>query len=262
MLRGRAMHLIFEITHKCPAKCPQCKVRKNPITVDVHTFSRVLTIFKNVPSSRYLLTVSGGEPSVLENLREYVCTGRKLGYSVTVVTNGYNPKRVMEAKPNAVQVSVDYFGEKHDRHRGLKLWDGVLELLYGIKDRKITGFVRMTLMNDNIEDVRKMHEFLREEEIPAKIFGMPVKGVPKKKPSPEQLREAAKYCILPTGCPVGRGQFVVTPDLQVLDCLFTRNYIGSLNPLDQHSFEELLRRYEKLEPYPCGDRYEVQAVRC
>lgn len=236
------MHLIFEVTYKCPAKCPQCPIRKREDTVDLETFKNVLETFKELPSSRYLLTISGGEPTVLD-LKPYVCAAKKLGYRVTVVTNGYKPSRILEAKPDAVQISVDYFGEKHDAHRGIALWNNICVLVDCIRRGELEGFLRVTLMRDNLEDLKKLYEFA--DGIP--ILAMPIKGNPEKEPTTEQIEEAKKYAVLPKSCPVGKGQFVVTPNLDVLDCLFTRNYIGNL----KDGIESILERFSTLEPYPC-----------
>jgi len=240
------MHLIFEITHKCPAKCPQCPLKTNRTTIDVTTFGKAINMFRNVPSRRYLLTISGGEPSVLDNLAEYVREGKNTGYTVTIVTNGYNPERVVSAKPDAIQVSIDYYGKRHDENRGVKLWDNIQYLLRKIERGEVAGFARMTLTKDNIQDLKKVYENF---DVP--ILAMPIKGNHNKTPTEEQIKEAKKYAILPKTCPVGKGQFVLTPELRALDCIFTRNFVGSLNPADANSFEELVKKYGKLDPYPC-----------
>lgn len=243
------MHLIYEVTYKCPAKCPQCLVGKKSETADISTFLSVLRIFKSLACGRYLLTISGGEPTVLKNLREYVDAGKKMGYRVTVVTNGYDVDRLLRAKPDFVQVSVDYYGKRHDEHRGIDLWENVLRIVDTIKAGELKGFIRVTLMNDNLEDLKKIHS------LGVPVLAMPIRKRPDRAPSREQVVEAMKYATLPTNCPVGRGQFVITPELRCLDCIFARNYVCSLNPLDSESFRHMLRKYGQLQPYPCGEPY-------
>jgi len=242
------MHIIFEVTHICPAKCPHCRITRDAITIDPDTFSRVVSMFKSLESSRYLLTISGGEPTALRNLHEYVDAARESGYTVTVATNGYNVRRLLRACPDFVQVSVDYFGKKHDENRGIELWENVTRIIKLIKKGGIEGFVRFTLYRDNLEDLKALHSFAR----PVPIIAMPVRMNEDRTPTIDQLKEASKYAILPSTCPVGKGQFVITPNLRCLDCIFTRNYVGTINPVNPDSFHTVIEKYAELEPYPCG----------
>lgn len=138
---------------------------------------------------------------------------------------------------------------RHDEHRGIDLWENILWIVDTIKAGELKGFIRVTLMNDNLEDLKKIHS------LGVPVLAMPIRKRPDRAPSREQVLEAMKYATLPTNCPVGRGQFVITPELRCLDCIFARNYVCSLNPLDSESFRHMLRKYGQLQPYPCGEPY-------
>lgn len=253
------MHLVAEITYNCPAKCSFCplKLSQNNTTMSLQKYMKALELFSEYfDSKRKLLTISGGEPTTVKELPYYVKIGKKLGYTVTVITNGWNPERVVVAKPDFVQISLDYFGTKHDSIRGIELWNRVYILLKKIKAGKIGGFIRFTLMNDNLDDLKTLKYFLEAMGLNnMKIFAMPIKGNSEKAPSREDILEAKEYAILPSRCPAGKGMFVLTPDMRVMDCIFHRKELGKFKEFTIGELENIVSKGREIEKYPCGEPY-------
>jgi len=233
------MHLIVEITNSCPARCDFCVVkreRKKKNTIKLTTFSEIIEIFE--PNK---VTISGGETSIVGDLEKYVNIAKAYA-SVTVVTNAFNPIKILECDADFIQVSLDAYGEKHDKIRGLNgLWDKAVYILKNTDN----SFIRFTLMNSNLDDLRK----IREEFPDKKILVMPEYF---SEISPAIIRKVKedRLGILPTNCPVGK-QVVVTTELDVLPCPFYRKRLGNLMVNPTEVFEEL----KVLKPYPCGKKY-------
>ena len=252
------MHLITEITYRCPASCSFCPLKKEkyPNHLSIHNFKKALKLFSEI-GKRKLLTISGGEPTVIRTLSKYVEVAHDYGYVVTVATNCYNPEKLLEAKPDYVQISIDAVGEQHDSSRGLMLWHNVLKVLEYVKAGELKGFVRFTLTKYNINELYILRSRLDALGIKAKIFAMPIRGNPELLPDREAILNILKsgVAILPTRCPAGKGQFVITPDKRVLDCIFHREELGTLKKFDVDELAQILEKGKKLKEYPCGEPY-------
>ncbi len=253
------MHIVAEITYTCPAKCPFCPLKEEKYRrpMDLHRYRIVLELFSvYFYGRRKLLTISGGEPTVSRNLKRYVEIAKEVGYRVTVVTNGWNPERILEAKPDFVQISLDYFEGRHNLSRKLELWHNIIKLLEYVKEGKINGFIRFTLMDDNLQDLVSLRTRLDSLGLnDIKIFAMPVRGDSERAPSKETILKAMKYAILPSRCPAGRGMFVVTPDFRVLDCIFHRKELGRFEKFTIDEVRRIVEEGRKVKEYPCGEPY-------
>lgn len=253
------MHIVAEMTYNCPAKCSFCPLKKETDvrTMPFNKFKLALELFSiYFRGHRKLLTISGGEPSTLKGLKDYVDVARSLGYRITVITNGWYPEKVLEAQPDFVQISLDYIGSKHNTTRGLSLWHKILKLLEYIREGKLKGFIRFTLMEDNLNDLMTLREKLDSMGLEdLKIFAMPIRGDSDKSPSRDDILRAMEYAILPSRCPAGKGMFVVTPDFRVLDCLFHRQVLGRLEKFTIAEIEQIVEAGKKIDKYPCGDPY-------
>lgn len=253
------MHIVAEITYTCPASCPFCPLKEETFRkpMNLQKYKLALELFsKCFEGSRKLLTISGGEPTVSTNLPKYIYIAKKLGYRVTVATNGFNPKRLLEAKPDFVQLSLDYLESGHNLSRRLKLWHNVITVLEYIKEGKLNGFIRFTLMNNNLSDLIALRQRLDSLGLQdLKIFAMPIRGDSERAPSREVILEAKKYAILPSRCPAGKGMFVVTPDFRVLDCLFHRQELGRLENFTLKEVRKIIEAGKKIPKYPCGEPY-------
>jgi len=255
------VQVIYEVTYACPGKCPFCPIRNLNLqeayqgSVPVGTYAKVLKLFKEYFSDGdYAVVISGGEPGTLPSLRDYVTVGRELGYAVTVVTNAFNPKRVVESSPDFIEVSIDYFGERHDRSRGVTgLFERAL-ILIALADRVgIPAVVRSTVMKDNVEDLIKLREHLdKEGYLDVQILAMPVRGAPSLKPTQEQLQALARDGIqVSDNCPAGISSFVVMPNNEVIPCIFYRETLGYLKKMTIKELEKIAEKGRKIPRFPC-----------
>ena len=256
------MHIIAEVTYKCPAKCEHCPIplEKRKQTMKLHQFKSALEAFMSYfnQTSRRLLTISGGEPSLLRDLHKFVKIARDLKFTVTIVTNCYNIDNILNAKPDFVQISLDGFMNMHNNSRKIELWSNVRQMLLKIKEGRVKGFVRYTLTKHNFEDLLKIRLFLDSLGLNnVKIYAMPIRKRPELAPTEVDIYNVIKtgVAILPIRCPAGKGQFVITPEMEVLDCIFNRRVLGKLSEFSLEEIHNIVKEGRKSEFYPCGEPY-------
>jgi len=252
------VQVIAEITYKCPAKCPFCPLRnmQRTDTMSIEDYIKALRLFRDFFDGDMAVVLSGGEPSMLENLGDYVRVAKDLGYVVTIVTNGYIPERALEARPDAIEVSIDYFDKKHDKTRGINgLFKNALKILMDAEKYDIQPIVRSIIMKDNIEDIIKLKKFVAMRELAwgeIPVIAMPIRGCPEKLPSKEDIERLMEHeVIVSNNCPAGISSFVLTPSMDVLACIFYRKKLGQLKEFTKEELEEILRNGKKLPRFPC-----------
>ncbi|RLB81438.1 MAG: hypothetical protein DRH17_09065 [Deltaproteobacteria bacterium] len=250
------VQLIFEITWTCPCKCPFCPVPKMNKLLPLSDYKRVLQLFKQYyKDSDYAVVLSGGEPGTVTFLKQYVDVARELGYEVTVVTNAFNIKNIVNSHPDLIELGIDYFGEQHDKTRGVKgLFNNAMKLIALASRHGIPVVIRSTLMKTNSYDILKLRKYLDDNGFnDTPIIVMPVRGAPELKPSQQQIEELAKHegIFLSDNCPAGISSFVITPDREVLACIFYRKRLGQFWRYTKEELDKILEEGAKIPRYPC-----------
>jgi len=246
------MQVIAEVTHACPCKCRFCTLKKNASIMRLDFFEKALKLFQDAGADKAV--ISGGEPGILSNLDYYVLLAKRLGYTVTVATNAYNPYRVLEANPDAIQVSIDYFGGKHDQTRGVYgLFQNAWELVKKAHMKDLTVVVRATLFKDNFNDILRIRKKLDQEkmqEIPILVMPVRAAGI---KIDQQLLVRLSKIegIFVADSCPAGVESFVITPKLDVLACIFYRKKLGKLENFDHKELREILDNGRRLPRFAC-----------
>ncbi len=247
------VQVIVEVTWKCPCNCSFCPVPKTGETMPPWMLRRIADAF-DAAFKDVAIVISGGEPSVLPNLKEYVDAVRG-SYPVTIATNAYSPESIMAAEPDLVEVSIDYGSVEHDIHRGVQgLFYNALALLQYFHNKCV---VRSTLTKDNAKSIinlRMRLDAMGLRNVP--ILVMPVRGRPELKPSKEDIKVLAEYdnIILSDTCPAGISSFVVTPRRTILPCIFYREEIGRLEAFTAEEILNALDKGSRIPRFPC-ERY-------
>jgi len=250
------VQLIFEITWTCPAKCPFCPVPKMNKQLPLSDYKRILQLFKQYyDDSDYAVVLSGGEPGTVTFLKKYVNAAKELGYEVTVVTNAFNIKNVLESRPDVIELSIDYFGEQHDKTRGVPgLFKNAMRLVALATRLGIPVVIRSTAMKNNIHDILELRRFLSSNglsDVP--ILVMPVRGAPELKPNQHQLKELQSNdgIYLSDNCPAGISSFAITPELEVLACIFYRKKLSKFMRFTKEELDEAIKEGAKIPRFPC-----------
>jgi MoaA/NifB/PqqE/SkfB family radical SAM enzyme len=217
MRQHRFDFLIFFVTGKCNARCQHCFYWKNlgpahagPSLPEIEKLARSMPAFR-------LLVISGGEPTLRDDLTAIVSTFRQHNgiENVIVPTNGLLPDRVARMAEALAQIdpglhisihlSLDGFADTHDRIRGVPgAFDRVIETATRVSElRDALPNLRLTvntvILADNLDEVVPLADFLKERlslddhtfEI---VRGQPVEERLKQIP-PDRLRQLLEQVL-------------------------------------------------------------------
>jgi MoaA/NifB/PqqE/SkfB family radical SAM enzyme len=115
------------VNERCNVKCKYCEYWRLPQYKDemsIEQWQQALTSIKDFVG-KFSISFSGGEPFIKPGFLDLLAWCGQNGIHAGVTTNGSaltrkNAKKVVDAKPLNVNVSVDAPGELHDHLRGYK----------------------------------------------------------------------------------------------------------------------------------------------
>lgn len=149
----------------CNLKCPYCH---NPSIVNPgkDTLDNIEFVMDVIYKRKNLISgvvISGGEPTLYEDLNDYITQFQSWGLKVKLDTNGTNPKLLSTLNPNYIAMDLKTSIEKYPAI-GFKGTDEILESLFWIKKSGIKYEVRTTAapIIFNKEDLRKMLPLLMD----------------------------------------------------------------------------------------------------
>lgn len=79
-------------TSGCNLRCPFCHNSELVEGEEDSSLDRVVALLKKRAGKLEALCISGGEPTLQEDLEEFICVVKGLGYSVKLDTNGSRPQ--------------------------------------------------------------------------------------------------------------------------------------------------------------------------
>ena len=169
----------FFVTNKCNLKCPICygkysvRIEKDPSSEEIIKIAK-----RNIP--KYYFALSGGEPTVREDLPEIIREVKKLGYrSVSLFTNGIKltdfnyVKTLKEAGLDEVYLSFDSLREKdYLFFRGVKLLKIKMKALKNLKKAGIeTHLFSVMKKGVNLDQIPKLIELAIKNNLEMVWFG-------------------------------------------------------------------------------------------
>lgn len=188
-------HVVWFCTSVCNQACEHCfywdNLNKGVVEL---TLDEVKKIASHLGHIKYL-TLTGGEPSVRKDIVDclevfYRTNGlQQVGFH----TNGMMPERIHKISTELLRrcpdlivtmsVSIDHFGEKHDKLRGVKgAYEKALETIETLKPlRSHKNFdlcVNTVFCKDNQDSAMELHRFFTEEIGVDHAMGL-VRGKPK-----------------------------------------------------------------------------------
>ena len=147
-------------TYRCNAKCDMCNIWKNP-SKSSEEFSP--NLLNKLPDGLDRINVTGGEPTLRNDLIDIVTILRKKAKKVDISTNGYFPDRLIkigEKYPDiAFRISAEGLPKLNDRLRGLKDgFDRSLKSVIGLKYSGVDdiGF-GMVISDKNKDDLLNLY---------------------------------------------------------------------------------------------------------
>lgn len=104
------LSVCVSITNKCNSRCIYCEVWKNKNVKDP-TFEQLVAAFHQLQDLGVkVLTITGGEPLLREDLKDIIKTAQSLSFRIQVITNGSLPdrlKEIVETNIDVIAVSID-----------------------------------------------------------------------------------------------------------------------------------------------------------
>ena len=164
-------------TQACNFMCPYCHNWETLINGEVEpiNFEEILAFLKKRQGVLDGVVISGGEPTLMENLQEKVKKIKELGYLVKLDTNGSNPKMLKKLIDEGL---IDYVA-MDIKHSPNKYYDIIVNKNIDMKDikesvdilmeNKIDYEFRITLI-DEYHDIDSIYEIGKFLEGSKKLF--------------------------------------------------------------------------------------------
>ena len=164
---GRAkipFRYFFELTYRCNLACPYCYVgsERNKDELSLDDWKKVIA---QIPFYS-IVTLVGGEPLIRKDFIEILETVSKRVLGKThVVSNGIliNDdiiKAFIKYKLLLLSVSLDGYGENHDKNRGKEgIFDKIVSNLENLKSQKPKQMVdiKTIVLENNLDDLPKLY---------------------------------------------------------------------------------------------------------
>jgi MoaA/NifB/PqqE/SkfB family radical SAM enzyme len=160
----------YYVTYRCNASCSFCDIWEKPspfVTLEAAKIN--LTDLKRLGVK--VIDFTGGEPLLHRQLSDLLALAKSMGFITTVTTNAVLYPKYAEKlakKVDMLHFSLDSPDkEEHDRIRGIKCFDAVMESIEIAKSISEKPDILFTVMNENIHLISRI---LEEVCIPNKLL--------------------------------------------------------------------------------------------
>lgn len=177
-LKTLPVNLTLGLTYRCNSRCGTCRVYEKG-EVDELSLEEYSRVFQSIGENVYWVTLSGGEPSLREDLTE-VCTSLYQHCKPNIInlpTNGILTERIVNAVDNItkncpnskiiINLSLDGVGGKHDRIRGVKgNFERVVDtyhMLRKLDKKNLELGVHTVISKLNIQDIPETVDYVVDE---------------------------------------------------------------------------------------------------
>ncbi len=169
----------IELTLRCNGKCPFCSIHSLPSSVigkDMTT-DQIKDLIDQIADLGVLaLSFTGGEPTLRKDLPDLIYhTGVVHNFMNGIASNGYLLPQLL--KKNRLEgldyalLSLDYpKAELHDKWRGIKTFDNVIESIKLANRYDIKPIISTVVMKDNIHFLKEMCELAENLDCSIEIY--------------------------------------------------------------------------------------------
>ena len=174
-MKKKIDNIIFTVTQLCNYKCVMCRCWESKWSKDCLTDEQLINSIKEFSEIYDVkdIILTGGEPLLRKNLLDIIKTCKKVGFNVTLTTNGSllnknNIPKLIDTGLDVFSLSLDSLNpETHDEIRGVKgAYDNVMQVIDTISkiDKKIHLSLVCTIMKHNIDEVPDMVEWVHNNK--------------------------------------------------------------------------------------------------
>lgn len=177
--KPKLYNLFWETTLRCNAKCKHCgsKAGEKGKAEDELTKEEIqkalLDISKKYNAEEILISVTGGEPLLREDVFEVMEYAHKLKYMWGMTTNGIliDEKVIEKMKKsgmNTISISIDGLEKTHDEFRNVKgSYKKIIENIKKIKEANFLEFLQVTTVinKTNLNELEKIYDEIKKINI-------------------------------------------------------------------------------------------------
>ncbi|MFZ2975067.1 MAG: radical SAM protein [Candidatus Moraniibacteriota bacterium] len=158
--------VVLEITRRCNLNCKHCYINANNGKYDELSFDEIKNLVDELSEMKvFVFGLVGGEPFLREDIFEILSYAKNKGLATTLSTNGILitkiiAKKLKEVEISEVSVSLDGLEDFHDKFRGRKCFDKVVNGIKELKENNIYTIVSTCVCPQNIESLDEMAKFI------------------------------------------------------------------------------------------------------
>ncbi|MBA7533380.1 PqqA peptide cyclase [subsurface metagenome] len=170
----------IELTLRCNATCPFCSIPLIPKSLKSNemTTHQIISLMDQIYELGVnALSFTGGEPTLRKDLPELVYhAGVVHDFMNGIATNGYLMPQFLKEKSRLegldyILLSLDYpTAELHNKKRGIKVFDRVLETIALSNKRDISVIISTVVMKDNIQFLENICELAENLNCSIELF--------------------------------------------------------------------------------------------
>ena len=170
----------IELTLRCNATCPFCSIHLIPkrLKSNEMTTHQIKSLIDQISELGVnALSFTGGEPTLRKDLPELVYhAGVIHDFMNGIATNGYLMPQLLKEKSRLegldyILLSLDYpTAELHDKKRGIKVFDRVMETITLSNKRDISVIISTVVMKDNIQFLENICELAENLNCSIELF--------------------------------------------------------------------------------------------
>ncbi|MDR0303660.1 MAG: radical SAM protein [Chitinispirillales bacterium] len=160
--------LHYYITDKCNAKCEFCSIWETGGNQN----AKLEDVSQNLAAARKIgakfVDFTGGEPLLNPNLSEFLEIAKKLKFITSVTTNTLLFEKYAEklsGKIDLLHFSIDGTKEIHDKIRGVKSFDRVVDSISAALKNKLYPDLLFTYTDKNIDCVKEIYEIAKKNKL-------------------------------------------------------------------------------------------------
>ena len=158
----------YYITDKCNSKCVFCDVWK----LNGNTNAKFEDVERNLIAARKLgakfVDFTGGEPLLNSDLPKFLDVAKKQKFITSVTTNTllFNKyAKDLKGKIDLLHFSIDGTKEIHDKIRGVKSFDSVIESIDIALENNLYPDLLYTYTNENIDYVENIYKIAKKKKL-------------------------------------------------------------------------------------------------
>ena len=170
----------IELTLRCNATCPFCSIPLIPkrLKSNEMTTHQIISLIDQISELGVnALSFTGGEPTLRKDLPELVYHAGVIHDLMNgIATNGYLMPQFLKEKSRLegldyILLSLDYpTAELHDKKRGIKVFDRVMETIALSNKRDISVIISTVVMKDNIQFLENICELAENLNCSIELF--------------------------------------------------------------------------------------------